>query len=80
MSSRFTASKTANEQELYEKVILELPKEVVLQVDINNCQLIEPYEGKKEILIRNLLGKEIAYASISESHSNYDEWSVYLDY
>ena len=77
--SKFSVGLSASDEEVLDKILETLNPTDKLDVDRSACLIEEPYLGSKEITIRRSDKSIIAFASLSEIHSNDIEWAVYTE-
>ena len=77
--SKFSVSILATDDEIWDKVLDTLTLKERVLVDKFNSEIIEPYLGAKEIVIRTKDNSNIAIATLSEIHGGETKWAVYKE-
>ena len=77
--SKFTISILATDDEIWDKVLDTLTLKERGLADKLNSEIIEPYLGAKEIVIRTKDNSNIAIATLSEINGEETEWAVYKE-
>ena len=80
LNSRFTLPKGASDEQIWDKILESMPKDLTDIVDKNKSEIISPYQGAKEFCIKSTDNNCIAFASIADFHDGEIEWSVYQEY
>ena len=77
--SKFTIPALSTDDEIWEKILEQLPTKDQNEADKGFSEINEPYLGGKEVIVRRIDKSTIAFASISENHKNDAQWAVYIE-
>ncbi len=77
--SKFSIKPFASNEELWERILETLTPKERKEADKSQSEIIEPYLGAKEVMIKRSDKSDIAFASLSEIHKNENEWAVYRE-
>ena len=76
---KFTLKKNASKEEIWAAIEQSIPSRLKKIINKEESELIYPYDGFKEYIIRAKDKTDIAYASISDSYEDKNDWSLYQE-
>tara|TARA_Y100001968_G_scaffold333511_1_gene396810 strand:+ start:769 stop:1026 length:258 start_codon:yes stop_codon:yes gene_type:complete len=77
--SKFSVPSMGTDEDIWNKILETLRPQDMKEAELSESIISEPYFGHKEILVKRRDGSNIAFASLSERHENFNEWSVYYE-
>ena len=77
--SVFKTDRIITKDKLWKKIITELPETIASEANQYNSEIIEPYPGLMEFIIKSKNNKSLAIAITSEIKDDGIDWSIYYE-